>query len=67
MEAITHPVFYVKVASLMICGEAHRWILPHGLPAALLCEAILHGNNMRDIEQDRNADITTIPTVRTSE
>ncbi|CAN0465722.1 unnamed protein product, partial [Ascophyllum nodosum] len=52
----------MQVASLMICGEAQGWILPYGVPAALLCEAILHANNMRDIEQDRSAGITTLAT-----
>ena len=61
------PGVSTQVASLMICGVAQGWILPYGVPAALLCEAILHANNMRDIEQDRSAGITTLATVRAAD
>lgn len=48
---------------MLICGRSQHWVLPFGVPAALLCEAILHANNMRDIEQDRSAGISTLATV----
>lgn len=54
----------LQVAAMLICGEVQHWVLPFGVPAALLCEAILHANNMRDIDQDRNAGISTLATVR---
>ncbi|CAM9863644.1 unnamed protein product [Scytosiphon promiscuus] len=50
----------MQVAALLICGRSQHWVLPFGVPAALLCEAILHANNMRDIEQDRSAGISTL-------
>lgn len=53
-----------QVAAMLICGTVQHWVLPFGVPAALLCEAILHANNMRDIEQDRKAGISTLATVR---
>ena len=44
-------------------GKEQHWVLPYGVPAALLCEAILHANNMRDIDQDSLAGISTLATV----
>lgn len=52
---------------MLVCGKVQHWVLPFGVPAALLCEAILHANNMRDIEQDRKAGISTLATVRADE
>lgn len=37
--------------------------MPYGLPVALLSEAILHANNMRDMDQDRKAGIFTLAMV----
>ncbi|CAN0540820.1 unnamed protein product, partial [Ectocarpus sp. 8 AP-2014] len=54
----------MQVAAMLICGSVQHWVLPFGVPAALLCEAILHANNMRDIEQDRSAGISTLATVK---
>ena len=56
--------YALQVAAMLICGQVQHWVLPFGVPAALLCEAILHANNMRDIEQDRKAGISTLATVR---
>lgn len=58
------PIYALQVAAMLICGQVQHWVLPFGVPAALLCEAILHANNMRDIEQDRKAGISTLATVR---
>jgi 1,4-dihydroxy-2-naphthoate octaprenyltransferase len=33
----------------------------YALPVALLVDAILHGNNIRDIENDRQVHINTVP------
>ncbi|CAN0425547.1 unnamed protein product [Pylaiella littoralis] len=52
----------MQVAAMLISGTVQHWVLPFGVPAALLCEAILHANNMRDIEQDRKAGIATLAT-----
>ncbi|CAM9722764.1 unnamed protein product, partial [Ectocarpus sp. 12 AP-2014] len=52
----------MQVAAMLICGSVQHWVLPFGVPAALLCEAILHANNMRDIEQDQSAGISTLAT-----
>lgn len=52
-----------QVAALLMSGKVQHWVLPYGVPAALLCEAILHANNMRDIEQDSRAGISTLATV----
>ncbi|CAM9519101.1 unnamed protein product, partial [Hapterophycus canaliculatus] len=52
----------MQVAAMLIYGRSQHWVLPFGVPAALLCEAILHANNMRDIDQDRNAGISTLAT-----
>eukprot|EP00903_Cladosiphon_okamuranus_P005867 g5804.t1 len=52
----------MQVAAMLICGKVQHWVLPFGVPSALLCEAILHANNMRDIEQDRTAGISTLAT-----
>lgn len=57
-------IIAVQVAAMLICGSVQHWVLPFGVPAALLCEAILHANNMRDIEQDRSAGISTLATVK---
>lgn len=46
--------------------EVQHWVLPYGVPPALLCEAILHANNMRDIDQDRSSGIATLATVGVS-
>lgn len=56
----------LQVAAMLISGTVQHWVLPFGVPAALLCEAILHANNMRDIEQDRKAGIATLATVRST-
>ncbi|CAM9145673.1 unnamed protein product [Discosporangium mesarthrocarpum] len=53
----------MKVAALLISGRSHNWILPYGIPAALLCEAILHANNTRDINNDTKAGIKTLASV----
>lgn len=55
--------FTCQVSALLISGNVQHWMLPYGVPAALLCEAILHANNMRDIEQDSSAGISTLATV----
>ena len=52
------------MAALLISGKVQHWVLPYGVPAALLCEAILHANNMRDIDQDSRAGISTLATVK---
>ncbi|CAN0513967.1 unnamed protein product, partial [Scytosiphon promiscuus] len=45
-------------------GKLQHRVLPFGVPAALLCETILHANNMRDFEQDSRAGISTLATVK---
>ncbi|CAM9410206.1 unnamed protein product, partial [Choristocarpus tenellus] len=50
----------MQVTAMLISGKVQNWILPFGLPAALLCEAILHANNTRDIANDRDAGIKTL-------
>eukprot|EP00904_Undaria_pinnatifida_P011945 jgi/Undpi1/7881/HiC_scaffold_24.g10353.m1 len=52
----------MQVAALLMSGEVQHWVLPYGVPAALLCEAILHANNIRDIGQDSRAGISTLAT-----
>ena len=37
--------------------------LPLSVPIALLTEGILHANNSRDIESDKEAGVVTVPTL----
>ena len=43
-----------------LTGSTTGEVVPVSLPIALLVTAILHGNNLRDIEGDRQAGITTV-------
>jgi len=47
----------------MLTGNLKLQYLPMSIPIALLTEGILHANNSRDIKSDKQAGITTLPTI----
>jgi len=47
----------------MLTGSVQFKFLPLSIPIALLTEGILHANNSRDIKSDKEAGVTTIPTL----
>ena len=47
--------------SFIITGEIHWEVLWLALPVGLITVAILHANNVRDIETDQRAGISTFP------
>ena len=48
---------------VMLSGNVKIQYLPLCIPIALLTEAILHANNSRDINSDKQAGIITLPTL----
>jgi 1,4-dihydroxy-2-naphthoate octaprenyltransferase len=67
-NALGDIAVFISFGSAMVLGayyvQAHRfsWApVLYALPIALLVDAILHSNNLRDIENDEAVDIKTIP------
>jgi len=67
-RALGDVAVFVSFGPAMVLGayyvQAHRFSwnpVLYGLPIALLVDAILHGNNLRDIENDRAVGIKTVP------
>jgi len=67
-RAMGDMAVFISFGSAMVLGayyvQAHHFSwgpVLYALPIALLVDAILHGNNMRDIQNDREVDIKTIP------
>lgn len=51
----------ITLGSFVVQTGHFSWIpVAYGLPMALLIWAILHANNLRDLENDREASITTL-------
>lgn len=53
----------VVMGEWALLGEAGAEAVYHALPMGLLVTAILHGNNLRNIETDRRAGVTTVATL----
>jgi 1,4-dihydroxy-2-naphthoate octaprenyltransferase len=51
----------MQATALLMSGSLQLWILPYSVPHALLTEAILHANNTRDMKEDAQCGIVTIP------
>ena len=67
-RALGDVAVFVSFGPAMVLGayyvQAHRFSwnpVLYGLPIALLVDAILHGNNLRDIANDRAVGIKTVP------
>jgi 1,4-dihydroxy-2-naphthoate octaprenyltransferase len=67
-RALGDIAVFVSFGSPMVLGsyyiQAHRFSwgpVLYALPIALLVDAILHSNNLRDIQSDRAVSIRTIP------
>jgi 1,4-dihydroxy-2-naphthoate octaprenyltransferase len=67
-HALGDIAVFISFGPAMVLGayyvQAHRfsWVpVLYALPIALLVDAILHSNNLRDIENDGKVDIKTIP------
>jgi len=61
---------FISFGSAMVLGayfvQAHHfsWApVLYAIPIALLVDAVLHGNNLRDIENDKAVDIKTVPII----
>lgn len=69
-RALGDVAVFLAFGSVMVLGayyvQAHRfsWApVLFAIPIALLVDAVLHGNNLRDIENDKAVHIKTLPIV----
>lgn len=53
----------MQCTSLMLTGQSNSMVYYYTIPIGFLTEAILHGNNARDIEADKKAHATTLATI----
>ncbi|MCJ7594238.1 MAG: 1,4-dihydroxy-2-naphthoate octaprenyltransferase [Desulfobacterales bacterium] len=67
-RALGDLAVFISFGPAMVLGayyvQAHRFSwgpVLYGLPIALFVDAVLHGNNLRDIENDRAVGIKTVP------
>jgi len=67
-KALGDVAVFVSFGPAMVLGayyvQAHRfsWLpILYALPVALLVDAVLHSNNLRDIANDKVVDIKTVP------
>ncbi len=56
---LTYSIVPMLGTSFVATGEIHADVLLLSVPVGLITVAILHSNNMRDIEQDKRAGIRT--------
>jgi len=57
---LTFGILTTVFAFFIQTGEISMKVIGYALPLALNTEAILHGNNIRDLESDRSAGAVTL-------
>lgn len=53
----------MQCTAILLTGKTHAYLYLYSVPVGLLTEAILHGNNARDISIDRAAGAVTLATM----
>lgn len=66
-RALGEPLIFIVLGPLLVTGSAYaqtgRWDWPVvllSIPIGMVSTAVLLGNNIRDVEEDRSAGITTL-------